>query len=360
MIKISSPLDFPAQLLREQLLELSELAQNQGCTMVKIDREKQIEVWQLDQVCSLASGNKYFKQALYWLAAEVYPDLPLLSFGGPYSNHLYALAAEAQRRQRKLIAIVRGLHEGPLNSCLQDIRDMGASIQFVSRLEYRRKEEGDYLDKLRDQWGSFLHVPEGGGGLLGAFGAQAIGLAAANKNIETLVLALGTGSTAAGVLAGLDLACRRQLKKGETPAAKRLLLVPVLKLDCKPGQKNVLDEVNALRAQLAQINAALWDLEDAIEVDEWVQWECCDTYHFGGYGKFPSQLAEFLSAFERQYPVRLDPVYTAKAMAMSCRALNKEKYADLPEGTLAQPVSDGRLLFIHSGGLQGRRGFGLL
>ncbi|MBB6521644.1 1-aminocyclopropane-1-carboxylate deaminase/D-cysteine desulfhydrase [Pseudoteredinibacter isoporae] len=360
MINISSPLELPALRLNDRLEHLLNQARAQESRFIDLAPSRGLELWHLDKVCSYASGNKFFKQALYWLAAETHPELPLLSFGGAYSNHLYALAAEAQRKKRNLIAVVRGLHEGPLNPCLRDLENMGASIQFVSRQDYRRKDDQDYLNELAQQWGPFIHVPEGGGGLMGAFGAQAIGLAAAEKDIENIVLAVGTGSTAAGVLAGLDIACRRQLLQGCRPSFKRLLLVPVIKLQRQPDQKNVLDEIQYLRSQLADVNAERLGVDANVETSDWVQWECCEGFQFGGYGKFPPQLARFLSSFESKFSVTLDPVYTAKAMAMACRFIAEEHYPDLPELSSRNSAQHQRLLFIHSGGLQGRRGFGLL
>ncbi|GAA6152714.1 hypothetical protein [Pseudoteredinibacter isoporae] len=364
MINILSPLEFPKSLLRAKLEKMLECARAQEVQDLVLAQGKTLALWRLDQVCPVASGNKFFKQALYWQAAEAYPNMPVLSFGGAYSNHLYALAAEARRRERRLIAVVRGLHEGELNPCLSDIANMGSDIHFVSRQDYRRKEEAAYLQTLAQQWGPFVHVPEGGGGLMGAFGAQAIGLAAAESPVDTIVLAVGTGSTAAGVLAGLDLACRRLIRMGGEPLLKRVLLVPVLNLECRPGQKSVFEDIQALRLQMASINTELWELDAEIETDKWITWECCDGFQFGGYGKFPLSLTQFLSSFEERFSVRLDPVYTAKAMAFACQLLAGGEFPELDEDLIPNPIPSSyeseQVLFIHSGGLQGRRGFGLL
>ncbi|MCV6614989.1 MAG: hypothetical protein OIF35_08425, partial [Cellvibrionaceae bacterium] len=74
-----------------------------------------------------------------------------------------------------------------------------------------------------------------------------------------------------------------------------------------------------------------------------VSWELKPGYAFGGYGKCPPQLQQFISASYATNQVPLEPVYTAKAMAALC--------------ALSRGQTGGNYLFIHSGGLQGRRGF---
>ncbi len=352
--------DFSSQLLSQTLSELQRHAQKQRLLRLDVRAGESRLVWRLDEACSYASGNKLFKQALYWKYAEENKSLPLLSFGGAYSNHLYALAAEAQRRSRELIAIVRGLHEGKLNPCLQDLQDMGAHIQFVSRKDYRQKADEGFLHSLVERHGPFIHVPEGGGGLIGAFGAQAIGLVAADLQPQTIVLAAGTGSTAAGVLAGLDLAAQRSLKAGRVPVKKRLLIVPVINLVSSDGEPSLLLDIKCLRTQLAIINEKIEGFKIQASSEAWVEWACVDGFQFGGYGKYPPNLAEWVQEFEKHHGVPLDPIYTAKAMAMADCYQSSKNSLDINCHVPLSGSNDGDVLFIHCGGLQGRRGFNLL
>ena len=352
--------DFPPQVLNSTLETFQQRAQQQRQQNIVLECGKKLHVWRLDEVCPFASGNKLFKQALYWQYADLQKQLPLLSFGGAYSNHLYALAAEAQRRKRQFIAIVRGLHSGELNPCLKDMQDMGAHIEFVSRKDYKQKSELHYLKSLKEQHGSFVHIPEGGGGLLGAFGAQAIGLAAAESSAKTIVLAAGTGSTAAGVLAGLDLASKRRLKHGEEPKAKRVLVVPVINLHQNSDELSIIEGIRFLRRSLAQFNDKNEGFCSKSSNDKWVSWDCIDGFQFGGYAKFPEKLAEFVRDFEMRNSIPLDPVYTAKAMAFAHCYLSNKNIFELSESRPSLENDDREILFIHSGGLQGRRGFNLL
>ncbi|WP_299975150.1 pyridoxal-phosphate dependent enzyme [uncultured Pseudoteredinibacter sp.] len=319
-----------------------------------------IDVWRLDKVCQRASGNKFFKQALYWQLAEQHPDLPLLSFGGHYSNHLYALAAEAQRRETSLICVLRGLHQGELNPCLSDLQSMGARLHFVSRKDYRNKQSSAYLEGLQQQLGSFICIPEGGGQLVGAWGAQAIGMAAFNKEASTIVVAAGTGSTAAGIIAGLDLAAARSRLQGKSPAARRVVIVPVINLHTIDGQQGLSEDIALLRQQLAELNAHQCDALNDANWSNTVSWQLLDGFQFGAYGKFPIELQLFLSEFEHRYGIPLDPVYTAKAMAAIWSSKNLATSASLAKANNSFLFDAEKILFIHSGGLQGRRGYGLL
>jgi 1-aminocyclopropane-1-carboxylate deaminase len=70
-------------------------------------------------------------------------------------------------------------------------------------------------------------------------------------------------------------------------------------------------------------------------------------YHGGGYGqKLPSMLHEFGRQFESSTGLRLDPVYTLK-MCWGVAQLMEQDY--WPRAS--------RLVLVHTGGMQGRRGF---
>ena len=65
------------------------------------------------------------------------------------------------------------------------------------------------------------------------------------------------------------------------------------------------------------------------------------NYHFGGYGKYTNELLYFIRDFYKNHKVKLDPIYTGKAMF----ALLKE---------LKSPIYNNTdVLFIHTGGIQG-------
>jgi 1-aminocyclopropane-1-carboxylate deaminase len=82
---------------------------------------------------------------------------------------------------------------------------------------------------------------------------------------------------------------------------------------------------------------------------ETVNWRLISGYHGGGYAKkLPGDLRQFLFEFERETKLIVDPVYTLK-MCWGVAQLLAQNY--WPRGS--------RLILVHTGGLQGRRGFNL-
>ncbi|MGV3765826.1 MAG: 1-aminocyclopropane-1-carboxylate deaminase, partial [Chitinophagaceae bacterium] len=75
-----------------------------------------------------------------------------------------------------------------------------------------------------------------------------------------------------------------------------------------------------------------------------VQFELETGYGFGGYGKHPSQLIDFMNEFYTKTAIPTDIVYSAKLMAGVSDLFNKGRF---PRGA--------RILAIHCGGLQGNR-----
>ena len=74
----------------------------------------------LDKIHPVVSGNKIFK--LYYLIKEALETKhqTLLTFGGPYSNHLVATAYACRQNNLKSIGIVRGEKPAQLSATLLD------------------------------------------------------------------------------------------------------------------------------------------------------------------------------------------------------------------------------------------------
>jgi 1-aminocyclopropane-1-carboxylate deaminase len=98
-----------------------------------------------DLLHPLVSGNKWRKLKYNILVAREQGHTTLLTFGGAYSNHLYATAAAGQVFGFRTIGIVRGdeLAGKPLNDTLQFCQGAGMDLHFVSRDAYRRKDTSD-------------------------------------------------------------------------------------------------------------------------------------------------------------------------------------------------------------------------
>ena len=75
-------------------------------------------------------------------------------------------------------------------------------------------------------------------------------------------------------------------------------------------------------------------------------WSLKKDYHFGGYAKFNDELINFMNNFKEETGILLDPVYTGKMLFGILDLIKKDTFK---EGT--------KILAIHTGGLQGIRGF---
>ncbi len=278
------------------------------------------------------SGNKAYKLFYNLHAAREAGHHRLLSFGGAYSNHLYALAMAGARYGFSTLGIVRGARPTYLSPTLMDAEQAGMHLVFISRDEYRQKAFEHLLDDWHNQFGDFYLIPEGGAGLLGARGMSLAGqaLEAQLKGDYTGVcVASGTGTSLAGLAAGLTAAGR-----GDKPA----LGFSVLKGDGDLGTgiaeiyKNLCANQEAINTTVAKPAA---------------NWRLISGFHAGGYGKkHPPYLFDFWRSFEQETGIPLDPVYTLK-MIWGIHRLAQQGYWS----------RGARVVAIHSGGLQGRRGF---
>lgn len=241
------------------------------------------------------SGNKAFKLKLWMESAP--PGVPILSFGGAFSNHLLALSAAAGTRS---IGIVRGERPSQLNPWLQRMQENGMQLHFVQRQVFSAFRDNPAL-VFKDFHEAWL-IPEGGAGIAGAQGAAFMGTAL--SGYDAVALAGGTGTTAAGILladeaAHCEIHCFQVLK----------------------GEGYLQREIAAM---LAEGSTA--------------QLQVHDQYHFGGYAKRNQALADFKSNWERITGIELDWVYGAKAMYGLIQHLST--------------VGEGkRWLYLHSGGL---------
>jgi 1-aminocyclopropane-1-carboxylate deaminase len=281
-----------------------------------------VELWvrRLDAVDSPAPGNKAWKLMYHVERAMQQPNPALLTFGGAWSNHLHATAAYGAAVGLRTIGVVRAT-EAELSRptpTLQDCLANGMELFPVSRAEYREKEEPFFKAWLRDRYGNPWIVPEGGSGPLGVSGCQKL---VTPSDLETpwdaVVVSAGTGATAAGMLLGL---------KGSAP----LYVASAL----KGGDMKV-----HIERQLAYaLNDAEWSREAVADCRVW------DDAHAGGFGRIDVAVKAFIADWERETGIPLDGVYTAKALMRLHRAWTENS-----------DWRGRRILFVHTGGLQGNR-----
>lgn len=256
------------------------------------------------------SGNKWRKLKYNLREAVEQNHHTLLTFGGAYSNHIAATAFAAQKAGLSSIGVIRG-EDDASNPTLKFSREHGMHLYFVSREDYRRKIEDEFIDDLEEQFGQFFLVPEGGANGLGVRGCAEI-LPEIEEAFDVVCCAAGTGTT----LAGLALT----LKENQT-----LLGFPALK-----GGEFLTGEVDRLMA------------ESRLRPPSTVNHKLITDYHFGGYAKLKPELVGFINGFQERTGICLDPIYTGKMMFGIYDMIRTGRFEN---GTT--------ILAIHTGGLQG-------
>lgn len=255
------------------------------------------------------SGNKWRKLKYNVLRAIRQQSDTLVTFGGAYSNHLFALASFGQMAGIRTVGIVRGEELSPSSSpTLLHCAARGMELHFITRSEYRLKESGGYFRSLiKKMPGSFV-IPEGGTNQLALEGVGEIADESEQAGIvpDYYVVPSGTGGTAAGLL-----------QKG-----KNVVAVAVLK------------NAGFLEADIRKwIDPSPPSGTLNLRLD----------YHFGGYGKYSRELLDFIEGFESRHHIALEQVYTGKMFYGLYDLIKRDYFA---KGTV--------LMAVHTGGLQGK------
>lgn len=279
--------------------------------------ERRIELFvkRDDLIHPIISGNKWRKLKYSIQFAKSKNNLGLITFGGAYSNHLVATASACQLAGLNSVGIVRG-EELNVNSneTLKKCHELGMKLVFVDRLTYSLKEERAYLEELLLTYPNHHVVPEGGSDYYGMIGCQEM-VSEFQQDFNQVWLACGTGTTAAGLLTGLE-------------EMTQLHVVPVLKgFDTENTIRNLLSKSAYEQEFINDCISKLYPHTD---------------FHFGGYAKYTEELLGFIQRVYREQRLPLDPVYTGKALFALIQTLTSD---DVYTGK--------KVLFIHTGGLQG-------
>ncbi len=273
----------------------------------------------LDLLHPLVNGNKWFKLKYNVERALASEHQTLITFGGAWSNHIHATAAACALNGVRAIGIIRGEEPKSYSATLRFAKNQGMELHFVSRLDYEERNTEEFKAWLHDQFGAFHLVPEGGSNYFGVNGCMEILSESDFEKYTHVACACGTGAT----LAGMMLSSKRDMKFIGFSALK--------------GGEFLHDEV---------IKHIEYFLMDKLLAEEFREHFIIDgTHHFGGYGKWSDELISFIQQIEREYQLPLDQVYTGKALFGLLKRIESRSVPD-----------NSNILFVHSGGLQGRLG----
>ena len=271
------------------------------------NQSTKIDILRLDAIHPIVSGNKWFKLRYYVEDALQKKATTIASFGGPYSNHLVALAFVAKENNLKSTGYVRSNEGEPITHTLQEALNYGMELIFLGRSTFQEKKAFLLVPPLKQEDSTIYYIDEGGYGILGTKGAATI-MSEAALHYDYVVCAVGTGT----MIAGLINASR---------ATQKIIGICILKNEC-----TIYEEINTL-------------VEDTNK-----PYTLLHAFHQGGYAKTTLSQIEFMNELWDFAQIPTDIVYTSKVL-IAVAQLVKENYF----------ASNSKVLVIHSGGLQGNR-----
>jgi 1-aminocyclopropane-1-carboxylate deaminase len=278
---------------------------------IKLSHNVSVFIRREDLIHPYVSGNKLRKLKYNLAQAKAENQNTLLTFGGAFSNHIAATAYAGAEQGFKTIGIIRGEElesEILVNPTLAFAQKCGMQFRFVSREDYRRKTEAFFIENLRQEFGAFYLVPEGGTNDLAIKGCEEI-ITDLDAEYDFICCSVGTSGTISGIINSVF-------------PHQKVLGFPALKGDF------LQDEIRKFARR--------------------ENWELITDYHFGGYGKVTLALIAFINQFYEYNNIPLDPIYTGKMVFGVLDLIGKEYF---PEHS--------KILLIHTGGIQGIAGMNI-
>jgi 1-aminocyclopropane-1-carboxylate deaminase len=272
---------------------------------IKNQQDIRLFIKREDEIHPFVSGNKYRKLKYNIREAKRLQSETLLTFGGAFSNHIAAVAYAGKLYGFKTIGVIRGEEleaKALTNPTLKFAQDNGMKFHFISREAYREKISESFLNNLKNNFGDFYLIPEGGTNQFAVKGCEEI-LNKDDVRFDYICSCVGTGGTISGLI-------------NSSLNHQKILGFPALKGDF--------------------LN------EEIRKFANKTNWQLITDYHFGGYAKINSDLITFMNDFKSKHQIGLDPIYTGKMLYGILDMIGKKRFE-----------SGSKILAIHSGGLQG-------
>ena len=275
-------------------------------SIASFGHDQKVDLLRLDLIHPIVSGNKFYKLRYYieWALAKGVSTVA--SFGGPYSNHIVALAYTAKEAGLKSIGYIRTNEVEPITPSLKEAKGYGMELVFLGRADFQTKKAA-ILASCETNTDCYL-IDEGGYGIIGAKGAATILKENDTAIYDYIICAVGTGTMLAGIINAAD-------------PRQKIIGIPVLK-----NEGSIDAEIKAL-------------IEDKNR-----PYTLLHQFHQGGYAKTNPMMLDFMNRLWDTEKIPTDIVYTSKLL-FGVAQLIKENYFE----------KDTSILVIHSGGLQGNR-----
>lgn len=285
-----------------------------------------IDILRLDLIDPEISGNKWFKLKKNFKKAKQDEQKTVITFGGAYSNHIAATAALAKLAGLNSVGVIRGEQTEILNPTLQLAKEKGMQLYFVNRETYLEKETAEFKKHLANKFGPHYLIPEGGNNKDGILGCAEI--LNPEWNYDHVFCACGTAATFSGLFASAR-------------PEQRIIGISVLK-----GENVLATDVNEQFKKFFPEQMFSVSGNNALEKGKIENSFITNKYCFNGYAKKHEALLAFKNNFEKEFDIPLDHVYTSKLFYAVFDLIENKK------------INTGaKILIIHSGGLQGNKGF---
>jgi 1-aminocyclopropane-1-carboxylate deaminase len=263
-----------------------------------------LSILRLDLPDPLSGGNKSFKLKYNLAEMKRLGYNRLLTFGGAFSNHIAAVANAGRKNNFETVGIIRGdelRHDS--NAVLNYATECGMKLIFVSRDEYRKRNNPEFIEELLKRYGPAYLLPEGGSNEFAVKGCREI-LSEGTGLFDTIICPVGTGATLAGIIAA-----------------------------AKPTQEIIGIAVLEGKDYLEKEVSTLLQNENIL-----AKWKIVHDFTFGGYARSSSELEIFVNEMKSKHDLSLDLIYSGKALF----AINEMKKGNALRGK--------HLLFVHTGG----------
>ncbi|MFM6994919.1 MAG: 1-aminocyclopropane-1-carboxylate deaminase/D-cysteine desulfhydrase [Sediminibacterium sp.] len=249
----------------------------------------QVFVKRDDLIHPIISGNKWRKLKKYLQTFSFTTHSGLLSFGGAYSNHLYALAYAGHSLGIPTVGVIRGDElTFDSNPYLNQMNAWGMQLHFISRAAYRSKP-------IPSAYVKYAVISEGG---FGELAIQGMGnLADELPTCDMIYTAIGTGATAIGLAA-----------YSHKPVVGILTLLNRSEIESHALPTNLIIE---------------------------------DAFVFGKYAKQNNKLDQFCTEFYQKHGIPIEPIYTGRMFYALMQHIKNGHIA---------PYS--KLVAIHTGGVK--------
>ena len=275
-------------------------------SILSFSPSQKVDLLRLDTLHPIVSGNKFYKLRFYIAAAIENGVSKVASFGGPYSNHIVALAFTAKEAGLNSIGYIRTNADEPMTPSLEEAKAYGMELVYLGRTDFQSKKVS--IIELSATKSDTYFIDEGGYGAIGAKGAASILTENNTAHHDYIICAVGTGTMLAGCI------------NAASPNQK-IIGIPVLK-----NEGSIENEINVLL------------------IDKNSPYTLLHQFHQGGYAKTNPKMIDFMNRLWDKEKIPTDIVYTSKLL-FGVEQLIQENYFE----------KDASILVIHSGGLQGNR-----